>query len=416
MMGRLFSRYERPKYSVKLQFQDIEEEYSPEFIKFPSGKNMLQGYLLGQENNKGLVVVVHGLGGSAENCLSQTLYFINRGYRVFTYDVTGYHLSEGKNSVGLPQAVGDLDAALTYIENEEQFSKLPVYLYGHSWGGYAETAILNFNHNITAVASVSGFSDPKQMICEWIKRVLGKWSVIVFPFVVLQQRLAFGKKLDITAVDGINKAGIPVLLVHGSKDTTVLADGSALIARKEEISNPKAKYLLMEKDKQNGHLDLLFTVDAMEYRMQMEKEQEQLLKNKNLTDKDMEAFFSGVDKTRSCVVNEELFGQIAEFFEASCYPWFHSCLQDVVDRVCQMEKYMDEVMEALQNAPEKIGEDNGLREKISILTNYMDSGQWLADYEADERGELPKELKRGVLSQDGLYNLICEIEENERTL
>ena len=90
-------------------------------------------------------------------------------------------------------------------------------------------------------------------------------------------------------------------------------------------------------------------------------------------------------------------------------------VQSLLERVCKMERYMDEVLEALQNAPEKISEDNGLREKIEVLTNYMDSGQWLADYEADERGELPKELKRGVLSQDGLYNLICEIEEKERT-
>ena len=28
------------------------------------------------------------------------------------------------------------------------------------------------------------------------------------------------------------------------------------------------------------------------------------------------------------------------------------------------------------------------------------------DYEADERGELPPDLKRGVLSQDALYDLL----------
>jgi len=36
----------------------------------------------------------------------------------------------------------------------------------------------------------------------------------------------------------------------------------------------------------------------------------------------------------------------------------------------------------------------------------MDSGQWLADYELDEAGGLPPDLKRGVLSEDGLYNLL----------
>ena len=88
--------------------------------------------------------------------------------------------------------------------------------------------------------------------------------------------------------------------------------------------------------------------------------------------------------------------------------------KDVIARVQQMEQYMDEVSEALRIGPNKVKEDRLLRKKIKILTDYMDSGQWLADYEADERGELPTDLKRGVLSQDGLYNLICGIEEMQR--
>ena len=45
-------------------------------------------------------------------------------------------------------------------------------------------------------------------------------------------------------------------------------------------------------------------------------------------------------------------------------------------------------------------------EKLSQLEEYYSSGQWLEDYEADERGELPPDMKRGVLSQDALYNLL----------
>ena len=89
-------------------------------------------------------------------------------------------------------------------------------------------------------------------------------------------------------------------------------------------------------------------------------------------------------------------------------------LKDIVERVRQMERYMDEVAEALKDCPEELRSNDVLRNKIEILTNYMDSGQWLADYEADERGEFPRDLKRGVLSEDRLYNLICEIEEMYR--
>ena len=57
-----------------------------------------------------------------------------------------------------------------------------------------------------------------------------------------------------------------------------------------------------------------------------------------------------------------------------------------------------------------------MEEHYKALKEYMDSGLWLEDYEADERGELPPELKRGVLSQDGLYDLLQDIEEKRCTL
>ena len=49
-----------------------------------------------------------------------------------------------------------------------------------------------------------------------------------------------------------------------------------------------------------------------------------------------------------------------------------------------------------------------IRKDIATLREYEESGQWLQDYEADERGEIPRDLKRGVLSQDGLGEVFEE--------
>lgn len=49
-----------------------------------------------------------------------------------------------------------------------------------------------------------------------------------------------------------------------------------------------------------------------------------------------------------------------------------------------------------------------VRKDIATLKEYEDSGLWLQDYEADERGELPASLKRGILSQDGLDEVFEE--------
>ena len=48
----------------------------------------------------------------------------------------------------------------------------------------------------------------------------------------------------------------------------------------------------------------------------------------------------------------------------------------------------------------------------AILHTLPDSGgAWREDYEADEVGTLPEDLKRGVLSQDALYDLLSENRE-----
>ena len=47
-------------------------------------------------------------------------------------------------------------------------------------------------------------------------------------------------------------------------------------------------------------------------------------------------------------------------------------------------------------------------ETLRLLEDYYTSGQWREDYEADENGELPPDLKRGVLFQDALYDPLEE--------
>ena len=47
---------------------------------------------------------------------------------------------------------------------------------------------------------------------------------------------------------------------------------------------------------------------------------------------------------------------------------------------------------------------------IMDLDGYMRSGDWLMDYEADERGELRKDIPRDVLSQDGLYDTLSRLD------
>ena len=77
----------------------------------------------------------------------------------------------------------------------------------------------------------------------------------------------------------------------------------------------------------------------------------------------------------------------------------------------EMEARYDRVKAAFDDLKKAEETLENLSEDIEALRDYIDSGDWQVDFEADEEGKLPKDLKRGVLSEDGLWNLLEEIED-----
>lgn len=81
----------------------------------------------------------------------------------------------------------------------------------------------------------------------------------------------------------------------------------------------------------------------------------------------------------------------------------------VIDRIREMEQYFDLVSGAARKDPESVYSSPDLSDALRALTDYFDSGLWRNDFELDEQGLIPGDIKRGVLSEDGLYNLLMEI-------
>ena len=81
-----------------------------------------------------------------------------------------------------------------------------------------------------------------------------------------------------------------------------------------------------------------------------------------------------------------------------------------LERISRMEVLFDRLREALGESAPPISMEE-YRTLKKTLSDYLESGDWLSDYELDEAGLLPVDLKRGVLSQDGLYDLLSELEE-----
>ena len=83
------------------------------------------------------------------------------------------------------------------------------------------------------------------------------------------------------------------------------------------------------------------------------------------------------------------------------------------ERVSFYELIFDELSAAAEEGkplPEN------LRSKYVLLEEYYTSGEWRKDYEADEAGMFPAVLKRGVLSEDGVYDLLEMLGDQDGSL
>ena len=77
-----------------------------------------------------------------------------------------------------------------------------------------------------------------------------------------------------------------------------------------------------------------------------------------------------------------------------------------IDRITKMEAYLDEARQAIDELDRAVIRYKNAQKQIQKLEAYYTGGKWLKDYEADEAGKLPADLKRGVLAEDSINDLL----------
>ena len=77
-----------------------------------------------------------------------------------------------------------------------------------------------------------------------------------------------------------------------------------------------------------------------------------------------------------------------------------------IERICRMERILNEAAEAEKNLSIALERYLALGDDMAELEAYYQGPQWMRDYEDDCAGRLPAGLKRGVLSEDAVYDLL----------
>lgn len=247
-------------------FSEDDFDMLREEVEFPSNKGqILRGYIYKKDDSytpKALIVFSHGYTNTHNDYLNQINYFVQNDYIALAYDNTGCGMSDGDNMIGLAQSPIDLSSALTFVENSDELNKYKVFLYGHSWGGYAVTAVLNYGHKVDGVVSRSGFNNSRDMLIEYGKRLYGNWLGLLSPYAYIYEKIKFGDDVDKNGIRGINSApDTPILLLHSEDDDTISLNNS-LLAHKDEMVNPDRIQTILYKDRTH---DVVRTQEAIEF-------------------------------------------------------------------------------------------------------------------------------------------------------
>lgn len=171
-----------------------------------------------------VVICFHGYTGEGlGNYMAMTDYFLKHGYAVLLPDARAHGQSEGEY-IGF----GCLDRqdALGWINwtIQECGEDVKIMLHGTSMGGATVlmTSGLDLPENVKGIVSDCGFTSPKEVFTHVLHNM---YHLPSFPAIqgadLINRKLAGYGMDECNAKYEVQKAGVPILFIHGDADTFV---------------------------------------------------------------------------------------------------------------------------------------------------------------------------------------------------
>ncbi len=208
--------------------------YTAHSIRTVKNKRLFAWHIPAGENRCTLVIV-HGWGANAEMMLPLVQPFHEAGMDVLVYDARNHGGSDSDSFSSLPRFAEDLGMALEWLKQKSPDHRRIVL--GHSVGAAAAILSASRGADIDLVISVSGFAHPRLMMNRhldrpWLPRFLR-------PLIMNYIQWVIGFRFDdIAPMNRIPHVRCPVLLAHGTADTTVPIDDMHLIEANATSEKP----------------------------------------------------------------------------------------------------------------------------------------------------------------------------------
>ena len=192
-----------------------------------------------QDNQRGLVLVMHGLGGFKEQPHIQAFAdsFKEEGFTVIRFDTTntlGSRESEGNyEDATVTNYFADLEDVIKWARSKEWYEE-PFILAGHSLGGLCTSLYaIKYPQEVKALAPLAASlggkysfdNKPKEEIKKWEKEGFSLRKSTSRPGLV--RKLKWAYMIDLRKYDlikDVNKLTMPILLIVGEDDKRHVSD------------------------------------------------------------------------------------------------------------------------------------------------------------------------------------------------
>ena len=127
--GATFPRIDRPNYALvagEYCYDRVKDILPRKEVTYTVNASTLRGYYYKSAQSKGLVIVAHGIKSGGDDYLPLIKSLVGFGYDVFSYNCTGTYESSGDNTVGMCQALIDLEGTIKYIQSNAECTKFSI--------------------------------------------------------------------------------------------------------------------------------------------------------------------------------------------------------------------------------------------------------------------------------------------------
>ena len=186
--------------------ETLETNYTISSLNFLNRKqDTLNAWLIEpkEDFNGQILYFLHGNAGNVLYQYSLAIPFVNRGYKVFLIDYSGFGFSGGETS--RKNVLTDAYDGFEYLKKMDNVAPNGIIIYGQSLGGHLAVVVAKkYQEDIKGIVAEGAFSSHRRV---------ASTRVPLLPYVFMKEQYS--------AKDSIEYITKPTLIVHSISDETV---------------------------------------------------------------------------------------------------------------------------------------------------------------------------------------------------